>query len=87
MKKFLHATTPLQEIEIESERAPRALAYRMDLKMIKLLALQLLHALTYLHHQGIIHRNLKPDNVFIEGYERTRLPFVKLSDFALSKYQ
>jgi len=27
---------------------------------------QLLNGLTFVHHQGLIHRNLKPDNIFID---------------------
>ena len=27
---------------------------------------QMLTGLKYLHHQGLMHRNLKPDNIFID---------------------
>jgi serine/threonine protein kinase len=49
---------------------------------VKTMAAQLLSALKHLHHIGITHRDIKPDNILI--YSRD--PFhVKLTDFGLSK--
>jgi len=54
--------------------------YKIPLKNIKIIAYQLLKGLCYLHHQGIIHRNLKSDNILIN-----KNGDVKITDFALSK--
>lgn len=37
--------------------------------------------MNYLHHQGLIHRNLKSDNILLDSNLN-----VKITDFALSKY-
>ena len=45
-----------------------------------MIGFQILLALQHLHHKGIIHRNLKSDNVLL-----TEANNVKLTDFGLSK--
>ena len=44
---------------------------------------QLLDALQHAHMQGILHRDLKPDNVLVS--ERQGQPFVTILDFGLAK--
>lgn len=41
---------------------------------------QLLDGMSHVHHQGIMHRNLKPDNIFIDQYGT-----VKIGDFTTTR--
>lgn len=51
-----------------------------DPKLFKTLITQLLEALMYVHRKGLIHRDLKPQNVFLDKDNN-----VKLGDFGLAK--
>jgi serine/threonine protein kinase len=48
---------------------------------IKRIMREILKGLNYLHHNGIMHRNLKPENVILS--ETTEE--IKITDYALSK--
>ena len=51
---------------------------------IKFILYQLLQALAYCHRHGIMHRNLKPDNILLSP-PNSDVPLLKLSDFSLSR--
>lgn len=50
------------------------------------IALQLLAALGAAHRAGVLHRDLKPDNVFLVREKAGHRDFVKLIDFGISKF-
>jgi serine/threonine protein kinase len=50
------------------------------------IALQLLQALGAAHRAGVLHRDLKPDNVFLVREKAGHRDFVKLIDFGISKF-
>ncbi|KAJ4406663.1 Protein kinase protein rad53 [Didymella pomorum] len=54
----------------------------MSETLVRIIAQQVLSALTYLHRSQITHRDIKPDNILIADVDPLR---VKLSDFGLSK--
>lgn len=51
-----------------------------DEETAKFYIAQIVLALEYLHAKGVIHRDLKPDNILIDGEGR-----IKLTDFGLSE--
>lgn len=69
----------LDSLSYDKHRSPAH--YKMPLDTLKQIAFQLVKGLDYLHQKGIIHRNLKCDNILI-----TKDHEVKITDFALSKF-
>lgn len=59
---------------------------RLPLELAQQIALQLLAGLAYVHERGLVHRDIKPGNLFLERLDpqggRVRL---KLLDFGLAK--
>src|SRR5689334_13180903 len=51
-------------------------AERLSLARIKSLVTQVASALTYAHGRGIVHRDIKPDNIMVVGDDQ-----VKVTDF------
>lgn len=51
------------------------------------IAIQVADALHYLHSRKVVHRDVKPANIFLAGYSRKNgLPIVKLGDFGIVKW-
>ena len=47
----------------------------------------IIRGVSYLHQLGVVHRNLKPSNVFVFHSKDALKPVMKLSDFGLRKVQ
>ncbi len=53
---------------------------------LEMLLLQALSVLSYVHHEGVIHFDIKPENFILVGErEATSTPLLKLTDFGFSK--
>jgi eukaryotic-like serine/threonine-protein kinase len=71
----LHGETLAQRLERET---------RLPVDELLDIMVQVLSALSVAHQRGVIHRDLKPDNIFLARREGSR-PLPKLLDFGISK--
>jgi serine/threonine-protein kinase len=76
-----YAVMELLEGETLGDRLARE--QRLDWRVLRPIAIQIARALLAAHRAGILHRDLKPDNVFLCG-PRDR-PSVKVLDFGIAK--
>jgi cyclin-dependent kinase 2 len=60
------------------------LASRLDAQQVRTLVRQLLLALDYVHANGVVHADVKPDNVLLYANERGVLARSVLADFGLA---
>jgi serine/threonine-protein kinase len=65
------------------DRMQRPLAFAQALEVLESIAT----ALQAAHEAGVVHRDLKPDNVFLARVKGSPAPRVKLLDFGLAKLQ
>ncbi len=49
------------------------------------LALQILGVLDFMHDQGVFHRNLRSDNIYVGPHPDTGLPHVTVTDFGVAQ--
>ena len=76
----------MEYLDGESLRARLARQKRMSVPEISGLVLQLLEGLAAAHEAGVVHRDLKPDNIFLSRAHRGFVDFVKILDFGISKF-
>jgi eukaryotic-like serine/threonine-protein kinase len=60
---------------------------RLSPRVAAPLVLELLDGLGAAHRAGVVHRDLKPDNVFLVRQKAGRSDFVKLIDFGVSRFE
>ncbi|HEU4734223.1 MAG TPA: protein kinase [Kofleriaceae bacterium] len=73
--EYLDGRTVQRELEIDGPFAPRRVAH---------IARQALHALGAAHHQGLIHRDVKPDNLLLMRVGSDP-DYTKILDFGVAK--
>ncbi len=76
--EFLDGETLASRMERQRQLAPNELVP---------IARQLLNGLSAAHEAGVVHRDLKPDNIFLLRHKAGWADFVKIIDFGISKFQ
>ena len=74
---------PLGNLQEQHERVARI----TEQEVVSMLS-QLLHALEHLHSRGVVHRDVKPQNILVQSQGCLQEPsqfWVKLGDFGLAK--
>ncbi|MEP7121812.1 MAG: serine/threonine-protein kinase [Byssovorax sp.] len=59
---------------------------RLDAQKTAAVFCQLLEGLTAAHAAGIVHRDIKPDNIFLQKEKAGHRDWVKILDFGISKF-
>lgn len=80
----LVAGSPYLVMEYASHGTLRQLTRVLSWAEVKGILMSLLDALAHAHARGVLHRDLKPDNVLIAGSEDLR-PGFKITDFGIAR--
>ena len=59
--------------------------HKFDLRTTCMVAIQMIRLIERTHAEGILHRDIKPDNFLIGGSDSTK-DFVYIIDFGLAKF-
>jgi eukaryotic-like serine/threonine-protein kinase len=77
----------MEYLDGEPLSARIARAGRLPYETVGRIILQVLAGLGAAHAAGVVHRDLKPDNIFILKEKAGRPDFVKIIDFGISKFK
>lgn len=55
---------------------------RLTEHQARIYMIQILKTINYIHFKGFVHRDVKPENILIDGSDNS----IKFIDFGLSKY-
>lgn len=76
----------LEYLEGETLRGRIKRLKRLEPQIAVMLLVQVLEGLGAAHRAGIVHRDVKPDNIFVLKEKAGRKDFVKVLDFGISKF-
>lgn len=59
--------------------------YELDEKEVAIIMYQLIDVIYYLQQSGIVHRDLKTENILVQKDSNDEIHKIKVTDFGLSK--
>ncbi|KAK0425937.1 hypothetical protein QR680_009464 [Steinernema hermaphroditum] len=67
-------------------QSPQRHLQRLTDRVTRFLTVQILSELRYIHSKGLVHSNLKPENVLVADERPSSFPHVRLSDIGFARF-
>ena len=85
--EFEYYDCDLKQYLFENGKLEEKLVGRNNLQIFKDITIAIAKAIKYIHEKGVVHRNIKPHNIFIEKEkDQKKIKKIKLGDFSSAIY-
>lgn len=81
-KVFEYCNTDLKKFMDRNGKGP---SHPLDPMLVKVLMYQLLKGVAHMHRHGVMHRDLKPQNLLVDEVPGSDAPLLKVADLGLGR--